>query len=63
MPVHAIRADGVALSMNGPDGKPRPISLEHGLNHIQWTRSTEWLRKELAGQVQAVEQGKGWQEK
>lgn len=28
----------------GLDGRPRPIHLEHGLNNIQWNRTTAWVR-------------------
>jgi hypothetical protein len=32
----------------GLDGKPRPISLEHGKNVIQWNRTKEWTEKEYS---------------
>jgi len=44
----------------GLDGKPRPIHLQHGLKNIQWNRTTEWVRKELVGQVREIHQGDGW---
>lgn len=46
----------------GLDGKPRPIHLKHGLKNIQWNRTTEWVRSELIGQVQPLQQGEGWRE-
>jgi mannose-6-phosphate isomerase class I len=44
----------------GLDGKPRPIHLEHGLQNIQWNRTTDWVRKELIDQVEQVGKGEGW---
>lgn len=46
----------------GLDGKPRPIHLEHGFKNIQWNRDTEWVRRELIGQVEFIAQGEGWRE-
>lgn len=46
----------------GLDGRPRPIHLEHGLRNIQWTRTTEWVRGHLIGQVCSVAAGDGWRE-
>ena len=46
----------------GLDGKPRPIHLEHGLANIQWSRDTDWVRKELLNQVEPVREGNGWRE-
>lgn len=46
----------------GLDGKPRPISLEHGKNVIQWQRTTDWTRENLVNQVEVVGQGDGWKE-
>ena len=44
----------------GLDGKPRPISLEHGMNVLQWDRTTEWAKEKLINQVEQVAQGDGW---
>lgn len=38
----------------GLDGLPRPIHLEHGLNNIQWDRTTRWVRENLVGQVESL---------
>lgn len=46
----------------GLDGRPRPIHLDHGLNNIQWDRTTPWVREELIGQVRQVAEGPGWRE-
>ncbi len=46
----------------GLDGRPRPIHLEHGLRNIQWDRTTDWVRRELIDQVEALTDGPGWRE-
>lgn len=46
----------------GLDGKPRPISLEHGKNVIQWDRTTEWTREHILHKVQPIGEGDGWKE-
>jgi len=46
----------------GLDGRPRPIHLEHGLNNIQWDRTTSWVREHLVDQRQFVGAGIGWRE-
>jgi mannose-6-phosphate isomerase class I len=46
----------------GLDGKPRPIHIEHGLNNIQWNRTTEWVRRNLVNQVTTLATGEGWRE-
>jgi mannose-6-phosphate isomerase class I len=46
----------------GLNGEPRPIHLEHGLKNIQWNRNTEWVRKNLIGQVKQTDAGEGWRE-
>ncbi|MCX6621418.1 MAG: class I mannose-6-phosphate isomerase [Acidobacteria bacterium] len=46
----------------GLDGKPRPIHLDHGLANIQWSRTTEWTRRNLVNRVEPVAQGPGWRE-
>ena len=44
------------------DGRPRPISLDHGKRVIQWNRSTDWVQRELINRVQLINQGPGWRE-
>jgi mannose-6-phosphate isomerase class I len=46
----------------GLDGKPRPIHLEHGLANVQWTRTTEWVKRSLVNRVEPIASGKGWRE-
>ncbi|WEK34225.1 MAG: class I mannose-6-phosphate isomerase [Candidatus Pseudobacter hemicellulosilyticus] len=46
----------------GLDGKPRPISLAHGKNVIQWDRTTEWTREHILQQVKPITEGPGWRE-
>ncbi len=46
----------------GLDGRPRPIHLEHGLNNIQWNRTTDWVRANLINQNVTVASGEGWHE-
>ena len=44
------------------DGLPRPISLEHAKNTLQWDRTTEWTRKELINRIEPLKSGDGWRE-
>lgn len=44
----------------GMDGKPRPISLEHGMNVMQWDRTTEWTKEHIINQVEQIASGDGW---
>lgn len=46
----------------GLDGKPRPISLEHGKQAIQWDRTTEWTRANIINQFETISEGDGWKE-
>lgn len=46
----------------GLDGKPRPIHLEHGRHNIQFDRDTDYVMRELVGQVVPIGQGDGWRE-
>lgn len=46
----------------GLDGKPRPISLEHGKNVIQWDRTTSWTRENILNLTEPVARGNGWRE-
>jgi len=44
----------------GLDGKPRPISLEHGKNVIQWNRTTAWTQKNILNRVEKISEGDGY---
>ncbi|MGV3508979.1 MAG: class I mannose-6-phosphate isomerase [Sphingobacteriaceae bacterium] len=46
----------------GLDGKPRPISLEHGKNVIQWDKTTQWTNDNLINHFELIEEGDGWRE-
>jgi mannose-6-phosphate isomerase class I len=46
----------------GLDGKPRPINVEHGMNVIQWDRTTPWVRENLINRVVELARGNGWRE-
>jgi mannose-6-phosphate isomerase class I len=46
----------------GLDGKPRPIHLEHGLRNIDWTRTAEWVDRQLTCRAKTVAEGEGWTE-
>ncbi|MBA9077285.1 MULTISPECIES: class I mannose-6-phosphate isomerase [Rufibacter] len=46
----------------GLDGKPRPISLEHGKNVIQWDRTTQWTQQNIINKVELVAEEDGWRE-
>lgn len=46
----------------GLDGKPRPIHLEHGRQNIQFDRDTDYVMRELVGQVTPIGEGDGWRE-
>ena len=46
----------------GLDGRPRPIHLEHGVENIQWDRTTAWVKASLINQVEQVATGDGWRE-
>lgn len=46
----------------GLDGRPRPVHLHHGLQNIQWDRTTEWVKRELINTVSEVARGNGWRE-
>jgi mannose-6-phosphate isomerase class I len=46
----------------GLDGKPRPISLEHGKNVIKWDRTREWTKDNILNQVEQIAEGEGWRE-
>jgi mannose-6-phosphate isomerase class I len=46
----------------GLDRLPRPIHLDHALRNIQWSRTTDWVRKHLIDQERTVASGEGWRE-
>ncbi|HOC36876.1 MAG: class I mannose-6-phosphate isomerase [Bacteroidales bacterium] len=46
----------------GLDGKPRPINIDHGINVIQWDRTTSWTKNNLINRIRRVAQGDGWVE-
>lgn len=46
----------------GLDGMPRPISIEHGKNVIQWSRTTPWVAENILNKVEPVATGDGWRE-
>jgi mannose-6-phosphate isomerase class I len=46
----------------GLDGKPRPINIEHGRQVIDWTRTQDFVQKELINAVTLVAEGDGWKE-
>ena len=46
----------------GLDGKPRPINIEHGINVIQWDRTTEWTKDQLINKFEKITEGDGWAE-
>jgi len=43
----------------GLDGIPRPVHLDHGAKNIQWDRTTEWVEKNLLGQVEEISREPG----
>lgn len=46
----------------GLDGKPRPISLEHGSKAIQWERTRQWTEKHILHLERFIGEGEGWRE-
>ena len=46
----------------GLDGRPRPIHLEHGINNIQWDRTTRWVKDNLVNCIERIAEGDGWRE-
>jgi len=44
------------------DGKPRPISLEHGREVIEWDRTATWVKEELITRSEPIGKGPGWRE-
>lgn len=76
--VHCSGADTVVLEISatpyiftfklwdwgrmGLDGKPRPISLDHGKQVIQWDRTTHWTKNNIINKIEKVAEGHGWRE-
>ena len=46
----------------GLNGRPRPVHLEHGIQNIQWDRTTGWVERELVNRIEQVAQGEDWRE-
>ncbi len=46
----------------GLDGKPRPINIEHGEAVMNWSRTKDFVKKELINVVQKIDEGEGWVE-
>jgi mannose-6-phosphate isomerase class I len=46
----------------GLDGKPRPIHLDHGMNSLQFDRTTEWVKQNLINRIEPIAAGDGWRE-
>lgn len=43
----------------GLDGVPRPVHIDHGAQNIQWDRDTEWVKRNLVGQVEELRREPG----
>ena len=43
----------------GLDGIPRPVHIDHGEQNIQWDRDTEWVERNLVGQVEELRREPG----
>lgn len=44
------------------NGKPRPISLEHGKSNLQWDRRENWVKNNLVNRIESLSSGDGWKE-
>ncbi len=44
------------------DGKPRPINVDHGLNNIQWDRTSTWVKDNLLPRAELITSQDGWRE-
>ncbi len=76
--VHCSGADTVVLEISatpyiftfklwdwgrmGLDGKPRPISIDHGKQVIQWNRTTSWTEENIINHFEKIGEGDGWLE-
>ena len=46
----------------GLNGKPRPISIDHGKQVIQWNRTASWTEKNIINRFEKLGEGDGWRE-
>ena len=46
----------------GLNGKPRPISIDHGKEVIQWNRTARWTEENIINRFEKVDEGDGWRE-
>lgn len=46
----------------GLNGEPRPTHIEHGMNVIQFNRTTKWTKKNLINRIETIAVGDGWRE-
>ncbi len=46
----------------GLDGAPRPISIDHGKQVIQWNRTASWTEDNIINQFEIIGKGDGWRE-
>lgn len=46
----------------GLDGSPRPIHIKHGMNVIQFNRTTNWTKINLINRTEVIAVGDGWRE-
>jgi mannose-6-phosphate isomerase class I len=44
------------------NGKPRPISINHGKVNLQYSRDTDWVKANLVNRTEPITQGDGWRE-
>ncbi|MEO5908943.1 MAG: class I mannose-6-phosphate isomerase, partial [Ginsengibacter sp.] len=74
--VHCSGADTVVLEISatpyiftfklwdwgrmGLDGKPRPISIGHGKEVIQWDRTANWTKENFINHFEKMDEGDGW---
>lgn len=43
------------------DGKPRPLNIERAFENLDFSRSGEYVRRELVSEPALIKQGAGWQ--
>ncbi|MEP6927464.1 MAG: class I mannose-6-phosphate isomerase, partial [Ginsengibacter sp.] len=46
----------------GLDGTPRPISIDHGKQVIQWNRTATWTEDNIINQFEIINECDGWRE-
>jgi mannose-6-phosphate isomerase class I len=46
----------------GLDGTRRPIHLDHGAANIEWSRRTQWTKRNLINRFEPLGGGEGWRE-